>query len=216
MYTCAIFDLDGTILDTLTDLKHSVNRVLTGHGYPALTDEETRQRVGNGMKMLLRRSVSEDTTEEALEALFQEFKADYRENCDIFTGPYEGVSELLCRLREKGIKLAVVSNKMDVATKKLIRHHFPGLFSYVLGETAGIRKKPVPDMVLKAMKELDAEPEKTLYFGDGETDIEAAKAAGLTCVCVTWGFRDRAQLAAAGGEHFIDRVCEIESCLEQS
>lgn len=209
MYKTIVFDLDGTLLDTLDDLTNAVNAAMQKFGLKTRTREEVRSFVGNGIKKLIERALGENVAyfDEAL----AEFKRYYGEHCADETKAYEGILPLLAALKARGVKTAVLSNKADFAVKKLAKAYFEGLLLSAVGENeeAGIRKKPAPDALFAVMEELNAEKETTLYVGDSEVDIETAKNAGVACLCVTWGFRDRAFLEAQGGALFVDEPMEI-------
>ncbi len=210
MYKTIVFDLDGTLLDTLDDLWGSVNGALTACGLPLRNREEVRAFVGNGIATLMDRAtgaVSSAVKRQALAA----FKAHYGEHCEDNTKPYEGVMELLQACRERGIKTAVVSNKADFATQKLVKRYFGELILLAVGENeeGGIRKKPAPDSLLAVMERLGASKEETVYVGDAEVDIQTAKNAGVDCISVTWGFKDREFLLANGAVRLVDCPAEV-------
>lgn len=192
--TGVIFDLDGTLLDTLEDLKDAVNHVLEQFGYPQRTMEEIRRFVGNGAANLIRQAVPEGVDPQPVLAAFHAF---YDTHCRIKTGPYEGIMEMLEELREQ-YPVAVVSNKPDTAVKALCAEYFPGV--YARGESADCPRKPAPDMVHQAMEALGVE--RCVYVGDSEVDVVTAKNAGVPCLTVLWGFRDREELEQAGATHF--------------
>lgn len=210
MYKTIIFDLDGTLLDTLDDLTDSTNAVLDKFGLKRRTREEVRAFVGNGIAKLIERAVGQDGMAYHAEAV-SEFKRYYGEHCAEKTAPYPGVLSLLQTLQAQGIKTAVVSNKADFAVKSLAKTYFDGLLLSAVGEDegAGIRKKPAPDSLLAVMEQLSATAETTVYVGDSEVDIQTAKNAGVDCLCVTWGFRDKAYLQEEGGRLFVDAASEI-------
>lgn len=209
MYKTIIFDLDGTLLDTLDDLTNATNAALHAFGQPVRTREEVRSFVGNGIKKLVERALGEhiDLLDEALEV----FKQYYGEHCAEKTKPYEGILPLLEELRKRGTKTAVLSNKADFAVKKLAEEYFPDLLLMAVGENeaAGIRKKPAPDSLFAVMNALDSAKEDTLYVGDSEVDVQTAHNAGVDCLCVTWGFRDKEFLQKQGGKCFVDAPMEI-------
>lgn len=208
-YELIIFDLDGTILDTLDDLACSLNYALEQNGYPQRTREEVRSFVGNGLKNL----VSRATNGEEVEKVLKDLKAHYQIHCSDRTKPYDGIPELLRGLKEKGYKTAVVSNKADEAVKVLCEQYFPGLFDLAIGERENVRKKPAPDSVNEVLRICNVRKEKALYIGDSEVDIETAKNAVLDSIIVTWGFRDKKMLAEHGAKVFADSVEEIETYL---
>ena len=216
MYKTVIFDLDGTLLDTLNDLHSAVNAALLKYGYPQRTKEEVRSFVGNGVKNLIKRSVN-GVNNPDIEGVLQAFIVYYGAHCKDETQPYEGIMQLLLDLKEKGISTAVVSNKADFAVKILAEEYFQGLLLCAVGENeeGGVRKKPAPDSVLTVMQELNASPESTVYIGDSEVDIQTAKNAGVACISVPWGFKDEAFLLANGAERIARTPAEIlKICLE--
>lgn len=204
-----IFDLDGTILDTLEDLKNSVNFALSKNGLPVRTIDEIRTFVGNGIRLLMERAVPENTDSSVVDRCFEDFKAHYKEHSADNTKPYEGIIALLDELKSKGVKLAVVSNKADFAVQTLVEKYFQGLFDFAVGEREGIRRKPCPDSVNEAIKVLDASPDEVVYVGDSEVDIETSRNAGVKCVAVTWGFRDKCVLESLSPEYIIDKPSQL-------
>lgn len=209
-YNTVIFDLDGTLLNTLEDLTDAVNTALTAHDYPARTIEEVRRFVGNGIGTLIRRAAPGDITQEAYDRVLSYFKEYYREHCNDKTKPYPGVTELLIRLKAEGCRLAIVSNKADFAVKELCGIYFGDTVSVAIGEREGIRRKPAPDTVEQALRELGASRENAVYVGDSDVDIETARNVGMPCISVTWGFRDEEFLRAHGGRNFAADVGEVE------
>ncbi len=197
-YDFAIFDLDGTILYTLEDLKNSLNHALRSHGYPERTLEEVRRFVGNGVRKLVERGAPAGTDSAELDRLYETFHEHYRAHDLDNTRPYEGVPELMARLKATEVRLAVVSNKVDYGVKALCARFYPGLFDVAVGETPEVAKKPAPDMVFKAMAALGADPARAVYIGDSEVDIQTARNAGLDEIIVTWGFRSHEELAPYG------------------
>lgn len=209
-YKLAIFDLDGTILNTLEDLADATNYALGEHGYPGRTIEDVRRFVGNGIHKLIERAVPDSLTEEEIDGVHETFSAYYEQHCADKTRPYEGILQLLQHLRAAGCLTAVVSNKADVAVQPLCKHYYEGLFDYAVGERADIRRKPAPDSVQEVLRRLQVEAADAVYIGDSEVDIQTAQNAGLDSIIVTWGFRDRAYLESQGGRRFVDRPEEIE------
>lgn len=197
-YQLVIFDLDGTLLDTLADLADSVNYALAVYGYPQRTYDEVRTFVGNGIRKLIERSVPEKTDVKAVDEVHQTFLAYYKEHCADKTRPYEGIRKLLQKLREQGIKTAVVSNKADEAVKELCTKYFSGLLDAAVGERAGIARKPAPDTVNEVLKKLSVERSQAVYIGDSDVDVQTAGNAEMDCIAVAWGFRDRECLQSAG------------------
>ena len=193
-YELVIFDLDGTLLNTLDDLAASANRALARAGFPTRSTEEVRRFIGGGVSRLIHRAVPEGTPERVCEAVLADFKRDYTENVNVRTRPYPGITELLVRLRSASIRTAVNSNKVDNATQLLCRAHFEGLLDMALGEVAGIPRKPAPDGAQRIMEALNVAPEKALYVGDGDADLLTAQNAGIDCAWVSWGYRRREEL----------------------
>jgi len=210
MYETIVFDLDGTLLDTLDDLTDATNAALTKFSLPTRTREEVRSFVGNGIAKLIERAIGTENAPLHADVL-AEFKRYYIAHCADKTAPYEGILQLLQALKARGVQTAVVSNKADFAVKELEKQYFDGLLLAAVGENEaeGIRKKPAPDSLFAVLWELDADMEKTVYVGDSDVDIETAKNAGVDCICVTWGFRDKAFLEAYGGTQFVDSPMEI-------
>ncbi|MDD3185713.1 MAG: HAD family hydrolase [Anaerostipes sp.] len=208
-YKAIIFDMDGTILNTLDDLKDSLNVVLKKNQYPLRSIEEVRSFVGNGIQKLIERAVPEGISQDALNRVCMEFKAYYQEHCAIKTKPYDGIVELLKELREKGYLTAVVSNKADDAVQDLCKEYFPGLFHCALGEKEEIRKKPAPDSVFATLKELKVEAKDAIYIGDSEVDFQTSQNAKLDHIIVRWGFRDEDFLREQGATVFVSQPEEI-------
>ncbi len=209
-YENIVFDLDGTLLDTLDDLYLAVNFALSENGLKERSKEEVRAFVGNGIRNLMQRA-SGEIEGELFERVFLSFKEYYGAHCEDNTKPYDGVMEMLAALKEKGVKTAIVSNKADFATKKLAKTYFGELIEEAVGEneSAGIRKKPAPDSLWAVMKNMGASKENTLYVGDSEVDIQTAKNAGVQCVSVTWGFKDRFFLVENGAKILLDNPTDI-------
>lgn len=193
-----LFDLDGTLLDTLQDLTDSTNAALTAFGYPQRTVAEVRRFVGNGALELMRNAVPEGAD---YQPVLRYFQNHYPAHCRIHTAPYPGVGEVLAELKAR-YPIAIVSNKPDAAVKELCAELFPGVFA--IGEREDCRRKPAPDMVQKAMEVIGVE--RCVYVGDSEVDIATAKNAGVPCLTVTWGFREESELIAAGARHFCHSV----------
>lgn len=214
-YSTAIFDLDGTLLDSLCDLHLSTNVALAEHGLPARSLEEVRRFVGNGIRKLVERAVPAGTGAAEQEAVYEDFCAHYAAHCEDHTGPYPGILELLARLRAAGVRLAVVSNKGDFAVQELVARQFPGAFDAILGENeaAGIRKKPAPDMVEAALARMGADRDGMVYIGDSEVDVQTAASVGCPCISCTWGFRSVDDLLAAGATTFVNTPAELERVL---
>ena len=203
-YQTYIFDLDGTLLDTLGDLAASVNYALQTHGMPEHSIDDVRRFVGNGVRKLMQRAVPGGDANPDFEAAFATFRQHYMAHSLDTTLPYEGIPETLAALRQQGCRIAVVSNKMMAATQELCQHFFPDTVEVAIGENeaAGIRKKPAPDTVLAALQQLGVGKESAVYVGDSDVDIETAHNAGLPCISVLWGFRDRDFLLQHGATTF--------------
>ena len=216
MYRAVIFDLDGTLLDTLDDLSDAVNTALSAFQLPCRTRDEVKSFVGDGVAKLIERAVPEGCSSETTTDVLAKFKTHYAAHCRDKTAPYEGVLPLLSELRKQGIRTAIVSNKFDAAVKELSAYYFGDLIEVAVGEkeAEGIRKKPAPDTLLMAMRALSVTPDETLYVGDSDTDILTAQAAGTACVSVTWGFRDREFLVSHGANMLIDVPHELKSLLQ--
>ena len=207
MKTGILWDLDGTLLDTLEDLADAVNYALKQFEYPPRSIEEVRSFVGNGARRLIERAVPAGGD---AEAVFDVFHTYYDAHCQIKTRPYDGIMEALAELGEK-YPMAVVSNKPDSAVKPLCDQYFPGL--YARGESADCPRKPAPDMVFKAMADIGVE--KCIYVGDSEVDVKTAANAGVPCLSVLWGFRDRKTLEEAGGKYFCADTGKLPRMLER-
>ena len=203
-YQTAVFDLDGTLLDTLEDLYLATNMALESHSLPPRTRDEVRMFVGNGVGMLILRAVPDDTDEDTVLWVLADFKRIYSSICEDHTKPYDGILDMLTALRERGVRIAVVSNKFDAATKKLCAKYFGELVEVAIGERAGVRKKPAPDTVLEALRELGVTAEGAVYVGDSDVDIATAKNVGIPCISVTWGLRDEDFLLANGATTPVD------------
>lgn len=193
-YACAIFDLDGTLLNTLDDLKNAVNAALEGHGFAPRTLEEVRLFVGNGVAKLVERAVPEGTCAETVAAIIEDFRAYYNAHINVETHPYAGIAALLGKLRAAGVKVGVNSNKYDAAVQLLMNDHFPGLFDKAVGESETVPKKPSPIGVETLLKALGADAESAVYIGDSGVDEQTAKNAGLPFIWVSWGFRRASEL----------------------
>lgn len=213
-YTSVLFDLDGTLLDTLGDLTAAMNRTLTRHGLPERTRQQMRAALGNGARQLMELSVPAGTDGALFETLLAEYNADYAAHCRIETAPYPGVDALLRQLHTQGRKLAIVSNKPDEAVRALRAEFFADTVPIAVGEKQGIRRKPAPDTLLAALAQLGAERTSTVYVGDSEVDIATARAAGLPCISVLWGFRDRDLLEQAGAQQFAADTGELARLLD--
>ncbi len=203
-----VFDLDGTLLNTLTDLTIATNHALEKNGFEKRTEDQVRKAVGNGVGLLIERSIPNGRKNPKFDVTLADFKEYYGEHCRDNTMPYKGIKELLSGLSERGYKLAIVSNKVDFAVKELCADFFPEV-PVAIGESEGVRRKPAPDSVLAALKTLGSTSEKTVYVGDSDVDIQTAKNAGTSCISVTWGFRSAAFLNANGATALADSPEEI-------
>ena len=210
-YNTYIFDLDGTLLDTLTDLAASTNYALRTHGMPEHTIDEVRRFVGNGVRKLMERAVPDGTDNPLFDEAFATFRQYYMEHSLDTTRPYEGIPDMLAALKAKGCHLAVVSNKMMAATQELCRHFFPETIEVAIGENEaeGIRKKPAPDTVIAALRQLGVGEEGAVYVGDSDVDIATARNSNLPCISVLWGFRDRDFLLQHGASTLISAPKEL-------
>ena len=204
-----IFDLDGTLLDTLTDLKNSLNEALSLHGLPQRTTDEVRRFVGNGIATLVQRAVPDGRENPKYDAVLQDIRKIYARRSLDTTAPYAGIPEMLNTLREKGYLLAVVSNKPDAQVKSLCRNFFGDCITAAVGQQEGVLLKPAPDPLYAAMRILGSTKEETVYAGDSDVDIQTARNAGLPCISVLWGFRDQALLEACGAQVFAHAPAEM-------
>ena len=208
-YKAVIFDLDGTLLNTLEDLTDAVNHVMRQFNYPEHTIEEIRSFVGNGIKLLIERSLPDGKDNPEFDKVFSEFKSYYTSHCRIKTRPYDGIMELISTLHEQGYKLAIVSNKNQSAVTELNNIYFSDYISTAIGEKEGVRKKPAPDTVIKALSELGISSDDAVYVGDSDVDRETAENSNMDCISVTWGFRDRKLLESLNPYAIIDKPAEL-------
>ena len=215
-YDTVIFDLDGTLLNTLEDLADAVNFVMRKNHYPLRTIEEVRRFVGNGIRRLMELAVPENISETEFEQVFEEFKNYYTEHCQIKTCAYDGVMPLLKHLDENGYAMAIVSNKNHAAVCELNDIYFKDYIEVAIGQKDGIRKKPAPDTVVQALKELGKTKERAVYVGDSEVDFATAKNSGMDCVLVTWGFRNLEELKEFQPVAFVDTAEQLQMILEQA
>lgn len=204
-----IFDMDGTVLDTLQDLADAVNVALRAFDMPERTIDEVRSFVGNGVKRLLELSVPGGFTNPRFEEVFAKFREYYGVHCNDKTKAYDGILPLLRELEKEGYALAIVSNKLDSAVKELNEIYFEGIVKVAIGEVEGIAKKPAPDMVEKALRELGKTKETAVYVGDSDVDLMTARNAGLPCISVLWGFREEGFLKEQGAQYFARTPAEI-------
>ena len=208
-----IFDLDGTLLDTLDDLAASLNYALTCCGLPARSRDEVQSFIGNGVRLLVRRALPESADAETEQRVFAAFADRYREHCADLTRPYAGVEDMLRQVRQAGFATAVVSNKSHREVQALCRRFFPGLLDMAAGERPGLARKPAPDLPRLVLEELGFRPEQACYIGDSPVDIETAVNAGTDCVCVSWGFRSRRELIRAGAVRIADSPAALAALL---
>ena len=211
MYNTYIFDLDGTLLDTITDLAASCNYALRTHGMPEHSVDDVRRFVGNGVRKLMERAIPHGAENPDFESTFATFREHYMHHSLDTTQPYPGIPEVLADLKARGCRLAVVSNKMMADTVELCRHFFPDTIEVAIGEheAEGIRKKPAPDTVFAALRELGVEKDRAVYVGDSDVDVQTAANSGLPCISVLWGFRDRDFLIQHGAKTFISAPSEL-------
>lgn len=210
-YDTVIFDLDGTLLDTLQDLAAAVNHALYQQGYPPRTVQEVCRFVGNGVEKLMRRAVPAGLPEVRIMAALAVFKDYYALHNNDATAPYPGIEALLDHLKARGVRMAIVSNKNDPNVKALARLYFPTTISMAVGEGGGVRAKPCPDTVLHVMNTWGCDPSRVLYVGDSDVDIQTARNAGVDCASVCWGFRPEQELRAAGATLLVHTAQELEA-----
>ena len=208
-----IFDLDGTLLNTLADLRDSTNFALKKFNFPERTTDEVRNFVGNGLRMLVKRAVPQGTNDKTVDAVLSEMKAHYREHYHDGTVPYDGILPFLRKMKRCGLRMAIVSNKANPMVQLLRTLYFDDLIPVAVGELDGVPRKPAPDMVRIAMQRLGCTEENTVYIGDSEVDIETAKNAGLPCFSVGWGFRTEESLRSAGAETIYCSPAELQEAL---
>ena len=211
MTKAIVFDLDGTLLDTLTDLAASTNYALRSCGMPEHSIDDVRCFVGNGVRMLMTRGVPDGESNPRFDEAFSVFRQHYMQHCLDTTCPYPGIMDALARLKEKGMMLAIVSNKMQAATEELRQHFFSQYIDVAIGESAAIRKKPAPDTVNEALRLLGISHDEAIYVGDSDVDIDTARAAMMPCASVLWGFRDRQFLLNHGATRLLSSPEELLS-----
>ena len=211
MTKAIVFDLDGTLLDTLTDLAASTNYALRSCGMPEHSIDDVRRFVGNGVRMLMTRAVPDGESNPRFDEAFSVFRQHYMQHCLDTTCPYPGIMDALAKLKEKGIMLAIVSNKMQAATEELRQHFFSQYIDVAIGESAAIRKKPAPDTVNEALRLLGISHDEAIYVGDSDVDIDTARAAMMPCASVLWGFRDRQFLLNHGATRLLSSPEELLS-----
>lgn len=206
---CVIFDLDGTLLYTLEDLKNSVNFALSKNGFKERSIDEVRDFVGNGIEILMRKSVPQNISENEFQLCFSDFKSHYKIHSEDNTKEYDGITDMLKVLKHNGFLLAVVSNKADFAVQTLCNKYFKGLLDVAVGEREGIKRKPCPDSVNEVVKLLNVEKNNCFYVGDSDVDVKTAHNAEIKCIACSWGFREKTVLEAEKPEYIIDSVNEI-------
>ena len=213
-YKAVIFDLDGTLLDTLDDLADAVNHTLGEFNYPQRTKADIRRFLGNGIERLAKQVLPENVTENEFRHVFGVYKEYYTAHCQIKTKAYSGIAELLHSLKAKGYKLAIVSNKNAEAVEALNQTYFAKEVDVAIGQKAGIRKKPAPDTVLMALQALSVDKAEAVYVGDSEVDKATADNTGMDVILVTWGFRDKTELEQLQPNYLVNKPQEILTCLE--
>lgn len=207
MIKAVIFDLDGTLLNTIDDLKNSVNYALKKFNFPERSLPEIKSFVGDGVKKLIERAVPPETDVKTIENCLEIFKENYSLNMYNLTCPFNGILEILMEIKQDGLKIAVVSNKFDSAVKNLCKKYFPNFVDIAIGQSEIISPKPMPDGVLKVIDELKISKENVIYIGDSDVDVKTAKNANLKCIGVTWGYRDKSFLD--GADFIINQPCDI-------
>lgn len=213
MINTIVFDLDGTLLNTLEDLKDSVNFALERQGYPLRDLNEIRSFVGNGIRLLMERAVPENIPAETFEICFKDFCDYYKIHMEDKTAPYDGINDMLTNIKKAGFKTAIVTNKADFAAQDLCKRMFGENIDFVVGSSDDRPNKPAPDGVFYALEKLDSKIENTVFVGDADTDILTAKNANLPSIGVLWGFRDREVIEEAGAEYIVESVNDLEKLL---
>lgn len=213
MITTIVWDMDGTVLNTLIDLRDSVNYVLKKYNMPEHTIEEYRRYFGSGIRYALECAVVDGTPSETIDEMLPIFKEHYDVHCLDNTCPYDGILDAMKKLKEKGYKMAIVSNKIDSAVKELNEKFFKEYVDVAIGETPGTKRKPAPDMVEQALKELGSSKKESIYIGDSEVDLQTAINSSLPCISVLWGFRDRDYLIEQGATTFAETPEELVQLL---
>lgn len=213
MINTIVFDLDGTLLNTLEDLKDSVNYALERQGFPLRDLNEIRSFVGNGIRLLMERAVPENINNETFEICFKDFCDYYKIHMEDKTSPYDGINEMLTNIKKAGFKTAIVTNKADFAAQDLCKRMFGENIDFVVGSSDDRPNKPAPDGVFYALEKLDSKIENTIFVGDADTDILTAKNANLPSIGVLWGFRDREVIEEAGAEYIVESVNDLEKLL---
>ena len=212
-YKAVLFDMDGTVLDTLDDLTDSINHCLHEYGICEVSRDYVRQSLGNGASYLVDRCAPSDLDQDLKGKLLVDYRLWYDAHCRIKTCPYPGILDLMHSLKDSGVKLVIISNKPDSAVQELSAHFFGELLEFSVGESERVRRKPYPDTVLAAAERMGLAPESCVYIGDTEVDLETAKNAGMDCIAVTWGFRNEPQLLFSGAETIAHSVSELRDLL---
>lgn len=212
-YQAVLFDMDGTVLDTLTDLTNAANAALRQFGLPEVPKEKVCASLGNGASWLIHACVPAGTDETLTQRVLAWYKPWYDAHCCIETRPYPGIEELMRRLKDRGIRQAIISNKPDPAVQELAERFFPGLLETAVGESAAVRRKPDPDAVLAAAAKMGVAPLDCVYVGDTEVDLATARNAGMDCLTVSWGFRSEQQLREAGARDIAHNAEELEKLI---
>lgn len=208
-YDAVLFDLDGTVLDTVEDITDALNRALKSHGFAEISLVQAKSFLGNGTRRLVELALPENCPEDVKADVIEEYRGLYDRFCHEKTRPYRGMVELLKALKAAGVKTAIVSNKPDSMVQTLEQVYYPGVPDIVMGEREGLARKPAPDMIRFALRAIGAEASRSVYVGDSEVDIMTAKNAGMGCISVPWGFRSREQLEKAGAGPIADSVEEL-------
>lgn len=204
-----VFDLDGTLMDTLQDLAVSTNYALRQYGFPQHSIDAVRSFVGNGVRVLMERALPGGAANPMFDEVFRTFKEHYVAHCRDHSGLYPGIAEMLDTLKASGYQLAVVSNKLQAGVTELQQSYFAPWIQVAVGERPEVRRKPAPDMVLQAIRELGADLKETVYIGDSDVDIETARQCGIPCISVLWGFRDRDFLTTCGASYFAETPQDV-------
>lgn len=212
-YKAAIFDLDGTLLNTIEDLADSLNYALGKFDLPLRTVAEVNSFVGNGIRKLIERGVPQGSSQNTVDKVFEDFNSHYRLHCADKTKPYDGITDLLKCMRQAGIKTAVVSNKADYAVAQLCKKYFDGLLDVAMGEKVGLNRKPAPDMVFAVLSSLSLTAADAVYIGDSDVDIATGKNADMPVISVSWGFRKKEFLIQCGAKLIADTPSDIKSLL---
>ncbi len=213
-YDTVLFDLDGTLIDSLGDMTDSVNYVMEKFSYPTHTEDEVRSYIGDGIRRLIERALPAGTAQDIVEKALKEYRSYYNGHCMVRTRPYEGIQELLAQLKAEGIRTAVVSNKNDEAASQICAHYFPGTVDVVIGQRDGVPKKPDPAMVRAALEQLGTGDGRAVYVGDSEVDILTAQNSRMDCITCLWGFRDPEFLVKNGAKAVVSSAAELLEMLK--